>query len=49
MIHYPLFGINAHVVGMAVLYVALVLTVVSGADYFVKFYRGAIRERKDVA
>ncbi|HOD29825.1 MAG TPA: CDP-diacylglycerol--glycerol-3-phosphate 3-phosphatidyltransferase [Syntrophales bacterium] len=49
MIHYPLFGINAHVVGMAVLYVALVLTVVSGGDYFIKFYRGAIRAGKDEA
>lgn len=44
MIHYPIFGIDAHVVGMVILYVALVLTVLSGSEYFLKFYRGAIRK-----
>jgi len=37
LIHYPLFGADAHVVGTAILYLALVLTVYSGVDYFVKF------------
>jgi len=45
MIHYPLFGIDAHVVGMTILYLALVLTVLSGGEYFLKFYRGAIRKK----
>ena len=44
IIHYPLFGINAHLVGMITLYVALILTIWSGVDYFVKFYRGTIEE-----
>ncbi len=44
IIHYPLFGLNAHLVGMVILYVALILTIWSGVDYFVKFYRGAIEE-----
>ncbi|MDO9529506.1 MAG: CDP-diacylglycerol--glycerol-3-phosphate 3-phosphatidyltransferase [Syntrophales bacterium] len=44
IIHYPLFGINAHLVGMIILYVALILTIWSGVDYFVKFYRGTIEE-----
>lgn len=46
MIHYPFIGADAHVVGMVILYVALVLTVVSGIDYFVKFYRWSMKERQ---
>jgi len=38
IIHYPLFGADAHIVGIVVLYVALVLSVISGIDYFLKFY-----------
>ncbi len=41
LIHYPLFGINAHQVGIAVLYVALALTIASGLDYGFKFYKWA--------
>jgi len=45
LIHYDtVFGLDAHAVGMAVLYLALVLTVWSGADYFLKFYKQKIRE-----
>jgi CDP-diacylglycerol--glycerol-3-phosphate 3-phosphatidyltransferase len=44
IIHYPLFGLNAHLIGMVILYIALVLTIWSGVDYFVKFYRGTIEE-----
>jgi CDP-diacylglycerol--glycerol-3-phosphate 3-phosphatidyltransferase len=43
LIHYPLFGADAHAVGMAVLYLALVLTLWSGVDYFMRFYRVAIK------
>jgi len=39
IIHYPLFGIDAHFVGTIILYVALFLTIISGLDYFVKYYR----------
>lgn len=39
MIHYPLFGANAHTVGIVILYVALILSFYSGADYFMKFFR----------
>jgi len=39
IIHYPLFGIDAHLVGTVILYLALVLTVASGIDYFLKFQR----------
>jgi len=39
MIHYPIFGADAHAVGLVILYLALILTVYSGVDYFMKFYR----------
>jgi len=39
IIHYPFLGLDAHAVGMLILYVALFLTVYSGLDYFIKFYR----------
>jgi CDP-diacylglycerol--glycerol-3-phosphate 3-phosphatidyltransferase len=44
MIHYPFFGADAHAVGMVILYIALVLTVLSGFDYFIKFYRISIKK-----
>lgn len=44
MIHYPFFGADAHAVGMVILYIALVLTVLSGFDYFMKFYRISIKK-----
>jgi len=43
MIHYPFIGADAHAVGMVILYIALILTVVSGTEYFVKFYRTSIQ------
>jgi CDP-diacylglycerol--glycerol-3-phosphate 3-phosphatidyltransferase len=42
MIHYPFIGADAHTVGMVILYIALILTVTSGFDYFLKFYRTSI-------
>jgi len=44
MIHYPFIGADAHVVGMVILYIALILTVVSGTEYFVRFYRTSIQK-----
>ena len=40
MIHYPFLGLDAHLVGTAILYAALLLTVYSGLDYLFQFYRG---------
>ena len=37
--HYPLLGIPVHPIGMFLLYIALVLTVFSGCNYFFNFYR----------
>jgi CDP-diacylglycerol---glycerol-3-phosphate 3-phosphatidyltransferase len=39
MVHYPFFGADAHLVGTVVLYIAFVLTMYSGVDYLVKYYR----------
>ncbi|MBN2539249.1 MAG: CDP-diacylglycerol--glycerol-3-phosphate 3-phosphatidyltransferase [Deltaproteobacteria bacterium] len=45
LIHYDtVFGLDAHAVGMVILYIALVLTVWSGADYFMQFYEKKIRK-----
>ncbi len=39
IIHYTIFGINAHIVGIVILYIALFLTIYSGIDYFIKLYQ----------
>ncbi len=39
LIYYPLSGIDAHVVGLFILYITLLLSIGSGIDYLVKFYR----------
>jgi CDP-diacylglycerol---glycerol-3-phosphate 3-phosphatidyltransferase len=44
IIYYPFFGLNAHAVGMVLLYISFFLTLVSGAEYFIKFHRQAIRK-----
>jgi len=48
IIHYQytiVIPINFHRLGMGIIYVALVLTIWSGVDYFVRFYRAnAVRE-----
>jgi len=41
MIHYPFIGADAHIVGMVILYIALWLTIHSGIDYLLMFYRYA--------
>jgi len=41
MVWYPIFGINSYLVGIVLLYIGLVLTIYSGIDYLVKFYRRA--------
>jgi len=39
IIHYPIYGLDPSSIGTAFLYVALVLSLWSGFDYLVKFYR----------
>jgi CDP-diacylglycerol--glycerol-3-phosphate 3-phosphatidyltransferase len=44
IIHYPFLGADAHAIGTVILYLALVLSVYSGFDYFMKFYREITRK-----
>ena len=45
LIHYDtVFGLDAHAVGIVVLYLALALTMWSGSDYFIKFYKKKMGE-----
>lgn len=37
LIHYPYFGIDLHAIGIFFLWGALILTIWSGVDYFIKF------------
>ncbi|MEE9615170.1 MAG: CDP-diacylglycerol--glycerol-3-phosphate 3-phosphatidyltransferase [Thermodesulfobacteriota bacterium] len=43
IMHYPFFGVDFHGIGTVFLWIAFVLTIWSGVDYFVKFFRGAGR------
>ena len=45
MIHYPFLGADAHLVGIAILYVALFLTLYSGLDYLVKFFNEIFKKK----
>jgi CDP-diacylglycerol--glycerol-3-phosphate 3-phosphatidyltransferase len=42
ILHYPLFGADAHLIGTLTVYLALVLSVLSGVDYLVRFYRAML-------
>ena len=44
MINFSIFGVNAHEVGMVILYIALLLTIYSGVDYFIKFYKTTLQK-----
>ena len=44
MIHYSIFGVDAHFVGTVILYIALLLTIYSGVDYFIKFYQTTVQQ-----
>ncbi len=46
MIHYPFMGANAHSVGLVILYIALWLTIHSGVDYLLKFFRHTYKSRQ---
>jgi len=48
MIHYPFLGADAHTVGTVLLFLALILSIHSGADYFLKFLHQVIRKGSDI-
>lgn len=39
IVHYPFWGIDPHFIGIFLLYIALLLTVGSGVNYFYSFYK----------
>jgi len=45
MIHFPFLGADAHLVGMAILYVALLLTLYSGLDYLMNFFKEILNKK----
>jgi CDP-diacylglycerol--glycerol-3-phosphate 3-phosphatidyltransferase len=46
IIHHPFIGADAHTVGMVIIYIALALSILSGADYFLKFYEAVFKKEK---
>ena len=44
IIHYSILGLDAHFVGIIILYIALLLTIYSGVDYFIKFYQTTVKK-----
>ncbi len=46
IIHYPFIGADAHTVGMVIIYIALALSILSGVDYFIKFYDAVFKIEK---
>lgn len=44
MIHYPFLGADAHTVGTVLLFLALIMTIYSGIDYFMKFLKKVIKQ-----
>ena len=48
LLHYSWFGVDLHLLGTFLLYIALVLTILSGLNYFYKFY-GIWREKDRAA
>jgi len=39
ILHYSFWGINTHIVGIVILYIAFFLTIYSGIDYCLEMYR----------
>lgn len=47
IVHYPMFGLNVHGIGMALLGVTLIVSLVSGSQYAIQFFSGLV-EKKEV-
>ncbi|MCE5212302.1 MAG: CDP-diacylglycerol--glycerol-3-phosphate 3-phosphatidyltransferase [Deltaproteobacteria bacterium] len=44
IIHYPFLGINSHLVGTVILYIAFIFTIYSGIDYLIKLYQSLVKK-----
>ncbi len=44
MLHYDYMGINFHILGVILLWIALVITLWSGIDYFYRFYKEMVNK-----
>ena len=44
LLHYNLYGINTHAIGVVFLWIALALTLWSGIEYFLLFFNGRVEE-----
>ena len=49
LIHYSFWGLPVHGVGIFILYIALILTIISGVNYFYRFYCDWSLSRSDAA
>lgn len=49
IVHYPVFGLEPQLIGEILLYIALALTVFSGINYFIVFYRNWLVDRSSTA
>lgn len=49
LIHYPFFGLNMEYIGLFLLYIALVLTIFSGLNYFYGFYKNWLAKDRNAA
>lgn len=49
IVHYPVFGLQPQMIGEILLYIALALTVFSGINYFIVFYRSWLIDRSSTA
>lgn len=47
IIYYPFLGINTHLVGTAILYVAFIFTIYSAIDYLVKLYQSIVKNNTE--
>lgn len=49
IVHYPVLGIDPQLIGEILLYIALALTVFSGINYFIVFYRTWLTDQSSTA
>ena len=46
LLHFPVYGVPMHELGIFILYIALLLTILSGINYFYRFFRDRAAEQR---